>query len=110
MTRILPMPIFSLRADIATNFSTIGFTLPGLQYMISRINSIGSPCLVFGNEGSNHPSGGKVHSMMRHTVVVIVATCLAASHSVVDAQPARSGNPILPGWYADPEAHVFDGQ
>ena len=26
------------------------------------------------------------------------------------AQAARSGNPILPGWYADPEAHVFDGQ
>lgn len=23
---------------------------------------------------------------------------------------ARSGNPILPGWYADPEAHVFDGE
>src|SRR6476619_4824758 len=26
------------------------------------------------------------------------------------AQVARSGNPILPGWYADPEAHVFAGQ
>ena len=27
------------------------------------------------------------------------------------AQTARkSGNPIFPGWYADPEAHVFDGQ
>jgi beta-xylosidase len=25
------------------------------------------------------------------------------------AQAARSGNPILPGWYADPEAHVFEG-
>jgi beta-xylosidase len=23
---------------------------------------------------------------------------------------AQSGNPILPGWYADPEAHVFDRQ
>ena len=22
----------------------------------------------------------------------------------------RSGNPILDGWYADPEAHVFDGR
>ncbi len=22
----------------------------------------------------------------------------------------RSGNPVLPGWYADPEAHVFDGR
>jgi len=26
------------------------------------------------------------------------------------AQPVRSGNPIFPGWYADPEAHIFDGQ
>ncbi len=26
------------------------------------------------------------------------------------AQAARSGNPILKGWYADPEAHVFEGQ
>jgi beta-xylosidase len=26
------------------------------------------------------------------------------------AQSARSGNPILPGWYADPEAHVFEKQ
>jgi beta-xylosidase len=24
--------------------------------------------------------------------------------------PVRSGNPILAGWYADPEAHVFAGQ
>ena len=26
------------------------------------------------------------------------------------AQAAHSGNPILRGWYADPEAHVFAGQ
>ncbi|MEP6835315.1 MAG: glycoside hydrolase family 43 protein [Gemmatimonas sp.] len=25
-------------------------------------------------------------------------------------QGPHSGNPILPGWYADPEAHVFDNQ
>ncbi|MES2307022.1 MAG: glycoside hydrolase family 43 protein [Gemmatimonadota bacterium] len=25
-------------------------------------------------------------------------------------QPLRSGNPILKGWYADPEAHLFEGQ
>jgi hypothetical protein len=30
--------------------------------------------------------------------------------AVASAAAARSGNPILPGWYADPEAHVFDGQ
>ena len=37
----------------------------------------------------------------------VVALALASS---LPAQNARSGNPILPGWYADPEAHVFDGQ
>lgn len=26
------------------------------------------------------------------------------------AQGTRSGNPVLPGWYGDPEAHVFDGR
>src|ERR1041384_7163489 len=26
------------------------------------------------------------------------------------AQEPRSGNPIIPGWYADPEAHVFAGE
>jgi beta-xylosidase len=25
------------------------------------------------------------------------------------SQAPMSGNPVLPGWYADPEAHVFDG-
>ena len=25
-------------------------------------------------------------------------------------QRSTSGNPILSGWYADPEAHVFNGQ
>src|SRR6516165_7023218 len=39
--------------------------------------------------------------------------CLACLWSVACdchalPQVARSGNPILPGWYADPEAHVFD--
>src|SRR5437870_11710393 len=43
MTRILPSPAFSLSLDIARNLSTIGRTLPGLQYMISRMSSILSP-------------------------------------------------------------------
>lgn len=30
--------------------------------------------------------------------------------SAAHAQQTRSGNPIIPGWYADPEAHVFDNQ
>jgi beta-xylosidase len=35
---------------------------------------------------------------------------MIASASSAAAQPMKSGNPILPGWYADPEVHVFDGQ
>jgi beta-xylosidase len=33
-----------------------------------------------------------------------------AATAGVQPPPARSGNPILPGWYADPEAHVFEGR
>lgn len=48
---------------------------------------------------------------MRRAVMAASAVIwLCACGSAVNAQGARSGNPILPGWYADPEAHVFDGQ
>ncbi|MEO8480292.1 MAG: family 43 glycosylhydrolase, partial [Gemmatimonadota bacterium] len=30
--------------------------------------------------------------------------------SSLPAQVSTSGNPILPGWYADPEAHIFAGR
>src|SRR5438105_5561083 len=42
ITRIRGMPTFSLSFDILTNFSTIGRTLPGLQYMISRMRYMDS--------------------------------------------------------------------
>ena len=42
---------------------------------------------------------------------IAVATWLAATTSIgAHAQGPRSGNPIISGWYADPEAHVFAGQ
>jgi len=34
----------------------------------------------------------------------------AAIVGLVVVQQPRSGNPIVPGWYADPEAHVFGDQ
>jgi len=41
----------------------------------------------------------------------LFSTLLIVFAAVGAAQQApRSGNPILPGWYADPEAHVFGGQ
>jgi beta-xylosidase len=39
-----------------------------------------------------------------------VLTVLWLLSSTTFSQAIRSGNPILPGWYADPEAHVFGGQ
>ena len=41
---------------------------------------------------------------MRGIAVALIAVSTAI------AQPATSGNPILPGRYADPEAHVFGGR
>jgi beta-xylosidase len=37
-----------------------------------------------------------------------LAVALWSPGSQLSAQPATSGNPILAGWYADPEAHVFN--
>ena len=36
----------------------------------------------------------------------IVFVCTFVPFST-QSQQLRSGNPIIPGWYADPEAHVF---
>ena len=42
---------------------------------------------------------------------MITATCvLLAALASAGAQPPPSGNPVIPGWYADPEAHVFKGE
>ena len=37
-------------------------------------------------------------------------TATTALGTVASAQPVRSGNPVIQGWYADPEAHVFEGR
>ena len=45
--------------------------------------------------------------VMRITLVVLL---LGACIQICNAQEVRSGNPIIPGWYADPEAHIFDSE
>lgn len=41
----------------------------------------------------------------------LLSACILATVSLpVHAQPVRSGNPVIAGWYADPEAHVFDNK
>jgi len=47
--------------------------------------------------------------MRRHRHVWLIS-CLALFSAGASSQSVRSGNPIVPGWYADPEAHVFDDQ
>lgn len=49
--------------------------------------------------------------MERRTFLIAAALAgLLALLPIEAAQQPRSGNPILPGWYADPEARVFEGQ
>lgn len=45
-----------------------------------------------------------------HRIALLAAISIVIVTPQTAAQQARSGNPILPGWYADPEAHVFDRQ
>ncbi len=47
---------------------------------------------------------------MRFRAAGVVAVALLCTGPTVAAQSVRSGNPILPGWYADPEAHIFAGE
>jgi beta-xylosidase len=42
---------------------------------------------------------------MRFPMFIALAATVTIS---LAAQVPRSGNPVLPGWYADPEAHVFE--
>jgi beta-xylosidase len=51
--------------------------------------------------------------MMRSLVAVLLCVFFSAFHGAeqqTGIAPQLSGNPILPGWYADPEAHVFNGE
>ena len=41
--------------------------------------------------------------------VFVVTAILSIAPGPVVGQATRSGNPLIPGWYADPEAHVFEG-
>jgi beta-xylosidase len=52
-------------------------------------------------------------SRLRFVITVVLAAAGIVRSPALVAQaapPTTSGNPILPGWYADPEAHVFDGR
>jgi beta-xylosidase len=48
----------------------------------------------------------------RSDIARLISACTLAFifGTAVRAQDTPAGNPVLPGWYADPEAHVFDGR
>ena len=48
--------------------------------------------------------------MMNKLITVLVVFSLSAAFAQSDKKPATSGNPIFPGWYADPEGTVFDNK
>src|SRR5256886_11606279 len=98
MTRIFGMPAFWPSLDMARDFSTIGRTLPGLQYMISRMRSIETPWLI----GSRNLSVGLLivqraaawaHPVRRRHVQNTYCSCGVAA-SVFDGRSetgARAG-------------------
>lgn len=46
------------------------------------------------------------------SLAIVASACASASggSGAENAPVLRAGNPVLAGWYADPEAHVFEGQ
>jgi hypothetical protein len=42
---------------------------------------------------------------MTRTLLLLLAGLTSLAYQV-----PQSGNPIVPGWYADPEAHVFQNE
>src|SRR3972149_9393898 len=45
--------------------------------------------------------------MVRQSLVVLVCLAALAPRATVSGQAPATANPSLPGWYADPEAHIF---
>ena len=50
----------------------------------------------------------QVSNHIRRMRILWLVAVTAAFTGSLAAQAPRSGNPVLPGWYADPEANVFE--
>jgi beta-xylosidase len=57
---------------------------------------------------SLRPTG--IRGMRRTGVLLALCAVVLGLSGHASPQAETSGNPILPGWYADPEAHVFNGE
>jgi beta-xylosidase len=47
---------------------------------------------------------------LKFLFIVLCAAVLLAAPALFASQQNRSGNPIIPGWYADPEVRVFQNE
>lgn len=69
--------------------------------MTRRLRNARHPC----------PGTGRGLAVLMATALWLVAAAAWGSTPTATAEPRQfSGNPVLPGWYADPEAAIFDGQ
>ena len=48
--------------------------------------------------------------MNKRLLLALLSLLLFTVSADARRQPKRSGNPIVPGWYADPEGAVFEGR
>jgi len=53
------------------------------------------------------PRSSALRARLSLAPILLLVASAAPLTGPATAQATRSGNPILPGWYADPEAHVF---
>ena len=47
---------------------------------------------------------------MKHSPITALAALFASALLAAQAISARAGNPVFPGWYADPEGVIFGGE
>jgi hypothetical protein len=91
----------SRRISARRGISRPGSGFPGLKvaYLSPSGSAVGlAPTL------SSRTRGFSVRGL---AAAVVLATSVSVAAHRAPAQTIYSGNPILPGWYADPEAHVF---
>src|SRR5690348_14530383 len=110
------MPSFTFNFDIAMNFSTIGRTLPGLQYMISRMSNMGPSrwwpahdCTAFNVGGGERPSRIELHAWceigMSVAMFPVFRTVLVRRLPVVDQDRVV----VMWTYASDPTTDVVTG-
>jgi hypothetical protein len=90
-------------------------TLAGCMKKAKALNEAGTPGPISQRSRSRKgdvkmPEGPASALLLSRLALLLLFSTLFLPANPGSAQTPRSGNPILPGWYADPEAHVFAGE